>query len=92
MDIGEKLIPKVPEMLLGPNSSTDSIMGILGHLLVFCSYGPIVDEGLLSLSIFTLKHHLQLMPAHVPVVSLISVDVKGFQVVMSHGVEDFPVL
>ena len=32
------------------------------------------------------------MPAHALVISLISVDVKGFQVVKYPGVEDFPVL
>ena len=53
-------------------------------------YGPIIDEGLQSLSM--LEHQLQLMPAHAPVISLISVDVKSFQVVKHPGAEDLPVL
>ena len=91
VDIGEKVILKMPEMLLGFNSYANSVKGIARHLLVFQGNGPIVDEGLQSL-IFTLRHHLQLMPACVPVISLISVDVEGFQVVKCPGVEDFPVL
>ena len=76
--IGEKLIPKIPEMLLKFNSCANSIKGITRYLLVLWGDGSIVNKGLESLSIFTLKHHLQLMPAHVPVISLISGDVKGF--------------
>ena len=70
-DIAEKLIPKVPEILLGFNSCADSIKGIAGCLLVLQGDGPIVDKGLQSMSIFTLKHHVQLIPAHVPVIGLI---------------------
>ena len=54
--------------------------------------GPIINKGQNGLSIFTLKHHLKLMPACMPVISLISIDVKGFQVVKHPGVEDFPIL
>ena len=63
-DIGEKLIP---EMVLSCDSCADSIRGILEHLLVLQGNGPIVDKRLESLAIFTLKHHLQLLPACVPV-------------------------
>ena len=91
-DIREKLIPKVPEMLLGFDSHSSSIKGIPGHLLMLQSDGPIVNKGLESLSILTLKYHLQLLPACAPVISFISIDVKGFQVVMHPVVEDFPVL
>ena len=77
-DIGEKFIP---EMLIGFDSSADGIKGFLGHLLVLQGDGPIVNEGLQSLSIFALKHHLQLLPACALVISLISVDVEGFQVI-----------
>ena len=80
-DIREKLILEVPEMLLSFNSGAYSIKGILGHLLVLWGDGPIVGKGLVSLSIFTLKHHLQLLPAGMPVISLISIDVKDFQVI-----------
>ena len=82
----------MPEMLLNFDSCAYSIKGIMGHLLMLQGVGLIVSKGLESLSIFTLKHHLQLKPAHVLVFSHISVDVKGFQVVKHPGVEDFPVL
>ena len=49
MNVREKLILEVPEMLLGFNSCANSIKGILGCLLVFCSDGPIVNKGLESL-------------------------------------------
>ena len=91
-DIREKLVPKVPEMLISFNSCADSIKGILGHLLVLWGEGPIVMRDCQSLSIFTLEHHLQLAPASMAVISLISIDVKGFQVARRPGVEDFPVL
>ena len=80
-DIGEKFIPEMPEMLLNFYSSANGIKGFLGHLLVLHSYGPIVDKGLESLSIFALKHHLHLLPASAPVVSLISIDVESSQVI-----------
>ena len=79
-------------MPLGFDIHADSIKGITGHLLILQCGGPIVNKGLENLSIFTLKHHLQLTPACLPVVSLISVDVKGFQVVKHRHIEDFPVL
>ena len=91
-DIREKLIPEMPEMLLGFDNNANSIKSILGHLLVLQSDGLLVDKGLESLSIFTLKHHLQLLPACVQVISLISIDVKGFKVVKHTGIEDFSVL
>ena len=77
-DIGEKLIP---EMLLSFNSHVDSIKCFPGHHLVLLGDGSIVDKGLDSLSIFTLKHHFQLPPACVAVISLISIVVEGFQVI-----------
>ena len=89
---GKEFIPKMPEMLLGLYCSSNSIKGKLGHSLTPHSNGPIVDEGLESLLIFTLKHHLQLLSAHVPVISLISTNVKGFQVLKGPGLEDFLVL
>ena len=76
-DIREKLILEMPEMLLSFGSHANSIKGILGHLLVGQSEGPIVSKGLGSLSIFTLKHHLHLLPASLPVVSFISIDVNA---------------
>ena len=80
-DIGEKFILEMPEMLISLYGSTNGIKGFPGHLLVLQGYVPIVVEGLKILSIFTLEYHLQLPPACAPVVSLISIDVEGFQVV-----------
>ena len=50
-DIREKLIPEMPEMLIGFYSSVSGIKGFLGHLLVLQGYGPIVDKGLESISL-----------------------------------------
>ena len=80
-DIGEKVYPEMPEMLISFDSSVDGINGFPGHILVLWGNGPIVNERLESLSIFTLKHHLQLLQACVPVVSLISVNIECFWVV-----------
>ena len=84
--------PKVPEMIISFNSCANNIKGIFGHLLVLLGNGPIVDEGLQSLSFLTLGHHLSLAPASMAVISLISTDVESFQIIESHGVENFPVL
>ena len=91
-DIREEFIPGVPEMLLGLHCSADSIKGKLGYPLTLWGNGPIVNETLDSLSIFTLKHHLQLLPASAPVISLISINCEDLQVIKSPGIEDFPVL
>ena len=92
VDIREKLIPEMSEMLLSFDSCLDSIKGNKGYLLMLQGNGSIVDKGLDSLSIFTLKHHLQLLPSCVPVVSIISIDVKSFHVVKWPGIENIPVL
>ena len=81
MDIKEKFIEEMPEMLIGLYSCTSGIKVFPGHLLVLKGKGPIVGEGLESLSISTLEHHLQLLPGCAPVVSIININVKGFQVV-----------
>ena len=78
-DIREKLIPKMPDILIGFYISAEGIKGFLGQFLVLWGYAPIVDEGLESLSIIALKHHLLLLLACT--LSLIGIDVKGFQVV-----------
>ena len=82
-DMGEKFIPEMPEMLLGfySYSCPNVIKGFAGCLLVLHSYGPIVNKGLESVSVFTLKHRLQLLQASVQVISLISIDVESFQVI-----------
>ena len=80
-DIGEKFVLEISEMLLSFYSCANGIKGFSGCLLVLWGDGPIVDDGLESLSIFSLEHHLQLLPACVPVISLISIDVEGFQVI-----------
>ena len=64
----------------------------LGCLLTLQGDGPIAYEGLESLSIFALKHYAELLPASVAVVSLLGVDVEGFQEVKSPGIDHFPVL
>ena len=74
-------------MLLQLYRSADGIKGKLGHLLTLCGNGPIIYEGLKSLSIFTLQHHAELLPGSMAVISLLSVNVEGFQEVESPGLE-----
>ena len=54
--------------------------------------GFIVQESLKHLPVFTIKHHLELLPASLGVVRLIGVDVEGFQVMQGPGVEGLPVI
>ena len=54
--------------------------------------GAIINEGLESLLVFTLRHHFKLLPASVVAISFLGNDVEGFQVIYSPGIEDFPVL
>ena len=79
-------------MLLGLYHSTDGIKGKLGCILTLLSDGHIVYEGLESLSIYALKHHVELLPAKAAVISPLNINVKGFPVVDSPGIEHFPVL
>ena len=52
--------------------------------------GPIVSlEGL---PVFSLKHHLQLLPSGLCGVSFFSIDVEGLEEVDGPGVECLPVL
>ena len=78
VDIREQLIPKVQEILLRLSGSTNGIKGKLACLLALPSYCAIIYEGLEFSSIFTLKHHVELLPASVVVISFLSVDVMGF--------------
>ena len=48
--------------------------------------GLVVQECLEGLPLFALKHHFELFPA-----GLICINVEGFQVVESPGVEGLPV-
>ena len=56
------------------------------------SDSAIVYKGLEGLSILSLKHHVQLFPASMAFVSLLCVDVEGFEIVNCSSVEDLPVL
>ena len=84
VDIRVEFISEMPEMLLGLDRCAYSIKGKLGCPLTLWGNGPIVNEGLLSLSIFALKHHFKLFPASAPVISFYGINVKGFQEVYSH--------
>ena len=61
-NIRDKFIPYGPKILLGLYGSHDSIQGGPGLLHIFQHYGPVVYKDLESLSIFTLKHELELLP------------------------------
>ena len=52
----------------------------------------ILNEGLESLLVFTLEHHLQLLSSGLFVISFFSINVQGLQVIYGSGMEDFPVL
>ena len=54
--------------------------------------GPVVVQSLEGLPVFSLKHHLQLLPASLHGVSLFGIDVEGLQEVDGPGVENLPVL
>ena len=72
--------------------STSSVKGKPGHHLTLWGDGPILSEGLESLSIYALKHHFKLLPPSVAVISFFGINVKGLQVVNDPSIEDFPVL
>ena len=65
---------------------------LLGHALTLQGNCAIVIEGLGSLLVFAFKHHLQLLPSSLSVISFFSIDDDGFQVFYGSGIEDFPVL
>ena len=48
--------------------------------------------GLEGLPILPLKHHVEMFPASMAFISLVSVDIKGFEVINCSSVEDLPVL
>ena len=54
--------------------------------------GPIVQECLEGLPVFTLKHHFELFSAGLGLIGLIGINVEGFQVVRSPGIEGLLVL
>ena len=60
-----------------------------GYFHTLLCYGTIVYERPESLSIITLKHDLQLLPAFAAVISLIGLNVKDIQVIKCPGVEGF---
>ena len=74
-NIGKQLIPVSPEKLLGLNSGTDAIQGVMGCFHALLSYGAIVHMHLEGLSIFALKHELELLPTLKAVMSLLSLKV-----------------
>ena len=82
----------MPEMFLGLDSSADNIKGKPGCPLTLWGDGPIVDKGLESLPVFTLKYHFKLLSAIAAVISFFGINVEGLQIIYGPGVEDFPVL
>ena len=88
----EEIILEMPEMFLRLNSCSNSIKGKPRCPLTLQGDGSIVYGGLESLSVFTLKHHLKLLPASLVVISFLGINVKGLQVLYNPGIEDFPVL
>ena len=63
-DIGEYFISIPPKMFSVPDVSLYGIKNLYGDLLVLWSDESIVDEGLQDLSVFSFKHHFELLPAH----------------------------
>ena len=62
------------------------------HPLALQGDGPIVNEGLEGLPVFSLKHHFKLFPAGLVVISSLGINIEGLQVVNGPGVECSPVL
>ena len=52
---------------------------------------PLSEEGVESLPVFAVKHHLQLLPSGLSVISFFCINVEGFQVIYGSGIEDFSV-
>ena len=52
----------------------------------------VVQECLEGLPVFALKHNFELFPTSLDIIGLIGINVGGFQVVKSPGVEGLPVL
>ena len=86
-DIREEFILEMPEMFLGLNSCPNSIKGRLGHPPDSLGDGAIV-YGLEILSSSS-NINLKLLPASAAVISFLSIDVEGFQVIYSPGTHDF---
>ena len=70
----------------------NDVQSLPGCLLQLLCDGCFVNQGLDSLPVFALKHHLQLLPASLCGVSFLSVDVKVIQEVEGYGIKHFPVL
>ena len=92
VDIRKEFLLEVQKMTFGLYGYLDGIYGLPGHPLTLQGNCAIVDEGLESLPVFALKHHLPLLPSSLSVISFFSIDVKGFQVIYGSGAEDFLVL
>ena len=76
-------------MVFGLDGGQYGIQHLPVGLLVLCCYGLVLYEGL---SVFALKHHLELFPARSGLIGFISVNVEGFKGVEGSHVELLPVL
>ena len=74
-NVRDKFIPMDPKMLIGLYYSSDGIKGSPGLLHIFWHCGTVVNKGLESLSIFILKHELELLPTLVVVISMVRLNV-----------------
>ena len=90
--IQEELISEVPEVVIRYDGHCSDIQYLPGCLLLLLGDGPFVNQGLESLPVVTLKHHLQLLLASLHGVSFFGIDVKGLQEVNGPGIKHFPVL
>ena len=74
-----ELMSEVLEMLLGLDSCCNGIQHLLACLLLLLTDGPVVNQILECLPIFTLKHHFQLFPTCLHGICFFGIDVEGFQ-------------
>ena len=77
----------MPEVVFGHDGHYNGIQYLLGVLLLLLNNGAIINHGLESLPVFTLKCHLQLLPPGLCGVSFFGIDVEGLWEVDGPDVE-----
>ena len=79
LHIAHDLICKIPKVFFIFYAWPDGFECFCRCLLIFLSYGFIVSHGLQGLSVFTLEHHLDLLPSMFVLILSLRVYIQGFQ-------------
>ena len=67
----------------------DGIKDMYGHPLVLLGYDTIVSGGLQGLKVFSLEHHLELLPVLLTGVFSLGFNIKDFEEVHCLGIKGF---